>query len=149
MDTVLVLYTPQVEDWPQYQTLDFRMAFSLTPYGGKEVVGVVYINATTNVDTYTHMVSIYNMNVTGVHFPSLDATTSASMGQIVRTFIDVTQTVKVSMESIVACTPKKQDATKTVTVKNDPPTIFVSNQPAILLQLEGEAALTMPVKEEI
>ncbi|HEV3224035.1 MAG TPA: hypothetical protein VGZ90_14195 [Puia sp.] len=140
--SVLILYTPQVADWEQYQSIDFRMAFSLTPYQAKQVVGVVYINATTNVDTYNHMVSIYNMNITDVHFPGMDDATSASLGQTVRIFLDVTKTVNVSMERIVACTPKKQDATKAVNVKNDPPTIFVSNTPAIILQLEGQPAIT-------
>ena len=46
--SVLVMYTPQVEDWPEYQTLNFRMAFSLTPYQGKEVVGVVYLTFHNN-----------------------------------------------------------------------------------------------------
>ena len=144
--SVLVLYTPQVEDWPQYQSIDFRMAFQLTPYQGKQVVGVLYINGTTYVDTYTHMVRIYNINVKDVHFPSLDPTTEASMGQLVRTFIDVTQTFNVSMERIVACTPKKQDPSQAITVKNDPPTIFVSNTPAVLLQCEGQPAITDATK---
>ena len=33
--TVLILYTPQVEDWPQYETIDFRMAFQLDAISGK------------------------------------------------------------------------------------------------------------------
>jgi hypothetical protein len=45
------------------------------------------------------------------------------------------------MERIVASTPKSQ-STNTVNVQNDPPTIFVSNTPAIILQLEGQPALT-------
>jgi hypothetical protein len=144
--SVLVLYTPQVEDWQQYQSIDFRMAFQLTPYQGKQVVGVLYINATTYEDTYNHMVRIYNLNVKDVHFPSLDPTTAAAMGQIVRTFVDVTQTFNVSMERIVACTPKKLDPSAAVNVKNDPPTIFVSNTPAIILQCEGEPALADATK---
>ncbi|HSZ35075.1 MAG TPA: hypothetical protein VK772_17280, partial [Puia sp.] len=144
--SVLIIYTPQVADWVNYENIDFRMAFSLTPYQGKQVVGVVYINATTNVDTYNHMVSIFNMNITGVHFPGMDEATAATMGQTVRGFLDVTKTVNVSMERIVACTPKKQNATQSVSVKNDPPTIFVSNTPAILLQSEGQPGITDAVK---
>src|SRR5579864_5058845 len=139
---VLVLYTPQVEDWPDYTTLNFRMAFSFTPYQQKEVVGVVYMTAATTVDTYTRMVSIFNISVSDVHFPSLDEVTSASMGQKVREFFDPTRTVTVSMDRIVAATPKKQTPSGAPNLKNDPPTIYVSNNPAILLQLQGEAAVT-------
>ena len=140
--TVLVLYPPQVEDWPDYTTLEFRMAFSLTPYQQKEVVGVVYIKASTTVDTYTRMVSIFNISVSDIHFPSLDAATAASMGQKVREFFDPTRTVTVSMDRIVAATPKKQSPVGVFNIKNDPPTIYVSDNPAILLQLQGEAAAT-------
>jgi hypothetical protein len=138
--SVLVLYTPQVDNWNQYQTIDCRMAFSLTPYQGKQILGVVYMNASTSVDTYNHMVTIDNINITQVHFPSLDPAKSAPMEQMVRTFLSPGKTMTVSMERIVACTPKETPA-KTTTVQNNPPTIFVSNTPAILLQLEGQAAL--------
>jgi hypothetical protein len=140
--SVLVVYPPQVENWVQYQTLNFRMAFSLTPAGqSKSIVGVVYINAQTDVDTYNHMVAISNMNITSVHFPSLDPATAASMEQIVRSTLTISRTINVSMERIVACTPKPGTAS-TVNVQNDPPTIFVSNTPAIILQLEGTPALS-------
>jgi len=49
--------------------------------------------------------------------------------------------VNVSMERIVAATPKPQTS-NTVQVQNNPPVIFVSNSPAIILQLEGEPGLT-------
>jgi hypothetical protein len=140
--SVLVVYPPQVENWAQYQSLDFRMAFSLTPaYQTKQIVGVVYVNAQTDVDTYNHMVAISNMNITSVHFPGLDDATAASMEQIVRATLNVSRTVNISMERIVACTPKPGTA-PTVNVQNDPPTIFVSTTPAIMLQLEGNPALS-------
>jgi hypothetical protein len=140
--SVLVAYPPQVEDWQAFQTIDFRMAFSLKPVNQtKQVVGVVYIHAATSVDTYNHMVSISNMNISSVHFPSLDPTTAASMEQIVRATLHVSRTVNVSMERIVACTPKPE-TTHAVSVQNDPPIIFVSTSPAIILQLEGQPTIT-------
>jgi hypothetical protein len=143
--SVLVVYPPQVEDWQAYQIIDFRMAFSLKPANQtKQVVGVVYINAATAVDTYNHMVSISSMKISGVHFPALDPTTAASMEQIVRATLHVSRTVNVSMERIVACTPKPQTM-HAISVQNDPPIIFVSTVPAIILQLEGQPALTEAV----
>jgi hypothetical protein len=35
----LVYYQPQVDSWNNYRDVQFRMAFSLTPTGGKQVVG--------------------------------------------------------------------------------------------------------------
>ena len=36
----LVYYQPQVDDWKNFTELTCRIAFSLTPAGGQEVVGV-------------------------------------------------------------------------------------------------------------
>jgi hypothetical protein len=143
--SVLVIYTPQVEEWNAYETMEFRMAFSLTPYQAKEVVGVIYMTASTSVDTYTHLVTVSEMNITQVHFPSLDPAMIAKMEPLVRSFFSPGRTVTISMERIVACTPKKTP-TQTTTVQNNPPTIYVSNTPAILLQLEGQAAFADATK---
>ena len=39
--STLVYYQPQVDDWKGFTDLTWRMAFSLTPAGGRQVVGVV------------------------------------------------------------------------------------------------------------
>src|SRR5664279_6025968 len=57
--SVLVVYPPQVENWQDYKNLNFRMAFTLQAANqAKQVVGVVYVNAATDVDTYNHMVAL-------------------------------------------------------------------------------------------
>jgi hypothetical protein len=48
--TRLIIYQPQVDDWKNFQELSWRMAVSLTPKGGKEVVGVVEMKGHTDVD---------------------------------------------------------------------------------------------------
>src|SRR4029077_11599107 len=85
--SVLVLYTPQVESWQDYTAMKFRMAFALTPYQGKQVVGVVYISAATYNNTYDHMVRIYDMNITDIHFPGIDDVTASSLSQLARSFL--------------------------------------------------------------
>jgi len=48
--TRLIIYQPQVDDWKDFQELTWRMAISLTPKSGKEVVGVVEMKGHTDVD---------------------------------------------------------------------------------------------------
>jgi len=131
----LITYQPQVDDWKNFQDLQARMAFSLTPPGGKAVIGVVYLRAHTDVDTDQQMVLLSNIQITKTDFPSLDSDTAAQMDQLVRTFLP--QTYGLSLHRLTACVPK-QDSAPTVRVKNDPPVIFVSNSPAILLFVEGQ-----------
>lgn len=131
----LITYQPQVDDWKDFKELQARMAFSLTPSGGKAVVGVVSLHAHTEVDTEQDMVVLTNLQVTKTDFPSLDPDTTARMDQLVRTFLP--QTYGLSLHRLAACVPKKESA-PTVQVKNDPPTIFVSNSPAVLVFVDGQ-----------
>lgn len=136
--TVLI-YQPQVDSWQDYTDLKWRSAFQMTPTGGKEVVGAATFEATTEVNTETHTVYLFNINVLNTYFPSKDPATSAQMDQLFRTFVPLTLTA--SLDRIVAYTPKPESV-KTVDLRNDPPFIFVSYNPAILLGIDDEPVLS-------
>ena len=136
----LIYYPPQVDDWTNYKELDFRMAFSLTPAGGKQTVGVVNIHGQTDVSVDDRTVLLHDPVITRTDFPSLDASTSAQMDKLVRTFLPSSSSVVISLDRLIAATTKTQSP-PTVSVRNEPPAIFVSNQPAILLQFDGEPVL--------
>src|SRR5262249_55427258 len=68
----LIYYQPPVEEWKDYKKLSARMAFSLTPAGGKEVLGVASLEADTKVDRDTRTAYINDLDVESVRFPSLD-----------------------------------------------------------------------------
>jgi len=132
----LVYYQPQVDDWSDFKNLNFRMAFSLTPAGGKTTVGVVTLHARTDVSVDKHSVVIHDLAIQGTHFPSLDPASAAEMDQLVRTFLPPGHTVTMSLDRLIACVPTKETMSG-VPVKNAPPVIFVSYGPTILLQLDG------------
>jgi len=136
----LVYYQPQVDHWSNYKDLGFRMAFSLTPTGGKQVVGVVNVNAHTDVSVDNRTVELTNLTITDTHFPSLDAGTAAQMDQLVRTFLPPGNSVSISLDQLVACVDKSKEVAS-VPVRNDPPQIFVSNRPALLVQVDGQPVL--------
>jgi hypothetical protein len=136
----LIYYPPQVDEWTNYKNLNFRMAFSLTPAGGKQTVGVVSIHAQTDVSVDDRTALLHDPVITRTDFPSLDAATSAQMDQLVRTFLPPTASVVISLDRLIAAA-NKPAAPPTVSVRNDPPAIFVSNQPSVLLQFDGEPVL--------
>ena len=139
----LVYYQPQVDEWKDFKDLTFRMAFSLTPAGSTAVVGVATIHALTDVSVDNRSVFMRDLVVRGTSFPSLDPATAKKMDQLARTFLAPGHTVTMSLERLVACVPKPSKAAG-VQVKNDPPQLFVSYGPTILLQLDGP-----PVRAEI
>ncbi len=137
----LVYYPPQVDNWLDHKSLDFRMAFSLTPTGGKQTIGVVSVMAQTDVNMDERTVLLHDSQITKTDFPSLDATSAAQMDQLVRTFLPSTASVLVSLDRLIAAANKPTTPPATVEVRNDPPAIFVSNRPAMLLQIDGVPVL--------
>lgn len=136
----LVYYQPQVDSWTNHKDLEFRMAFSLTPTGGKQTVGVVSIRAKTDVNVDARTVLLHNPVITDTHFPSLDANAAARMDQLVRAFLPPSSSVVISLDRLVASVDKTESASP-VPVRNEPPMIFVSSQPAILVQVDGQPVL--------
>jgi hypothetical protein len=137
--TRLIIYQPQVDDWKDFQQLTWRMAVSLTPKSGKEVVGVVEMKGNTDVDNVAKVAIITNPQVTGAYFPSLDQATKEKMEQLFKSFVP--STVSISLHRLIASTPMEK-APAGVQLNNDPPKIFVGYRPSILLSVDGEPALS-------
>jgi hypothetical protein len=137
--TRLIIYQPQVDDWKNFQDLSWRMAISITPKGGKEVVGVVEMKGHTDIDNVAKVAVITNPQVTGTYFPSLDKATAEKMEQLFKTFVP--QTLSVSLHSLIASTPKKETPAG-AQLNNDPPRIFVGYRPSILLSVNGDPVLS-------
>src|SRR5437870_1825455 len=135
----LIIYQPQVDDWKNFQELTWRMAVSLTPKGGKEVVGVVEMKGNTDVDNVAKVVIITNPEITGTYFPSLDQATKEKMEQLFKGFVP--PTISISLHRLIASVPMQQ-ASAGVQLNNDPPRIFVGYRPSILLSVDGEPALS-------
>jgi hypothetical protein len=134
----LLVYQPQVDDWKNFHDLTWRMAVSLTSKGGKEVVGVVEMKGTTQVDNDNKVVLITDPAVTRTYFPSLDPTQTEKMEQMFKSFVP--PSISISLFRLVASTPKGEPATG-VQLNNDPPKIFVAYRPSILLSTDGKAEL--------
>ena len=133
----LVYYQPQVDDWKDFTDLDFRFAVSVTPKGGKTVLGVVQMHAKTDVDVHARTVLLHDLAVTGAHFPSLDAAAAEKMTLLARTFLAPDKTVTISLDRLAASV-EKPAAPAGVQMDDAPPVIFTSEGPAILVQIDGE-----------
>jgi hypothetical protein len=132
----LIYYQPQIDAWTNFKQLDFRMAFSLTPKGGKEIVGVVEVQAETDVNMDNRSVLIRDFKINEVKLPGLDPAKASTIDQAVRSFLPPDHTVVMALDRLVASVEKSQ-APAPVQVQNNPPEIFVSNTPAILLNIDG------------
>ena len=68
--TKLVYYQPQVDSWDDHKEIKARLAFSLTPKDGKQVLGVASLQASTLVDKDSRSVFLKDIKVTDVRFPA-------------------------------------------------------------------------------
>ena len=137
--STLLLYQPQVDDWKNFRELNWRMAFSLTPAGGQEAVGVATLHSNTEIDNDNKIVLLTDLKIVNTNFPSLDPQTAAKMAQLVQTFLP--PSVQISMFRLIASVPENKPPSE-VPLKNDPPQIFVSYRPAILLEVDGQPVRT-------
>jgi hypothetical protein len=146
--TTLVYYQPQIDDWKDYQQITGRAAFSLTPQGGKQVLGVVSFQAATVVDKDSRTVYFNDLKYTSVRFPSLDTQPAAQMEQAFLATAP-TQAESVSLDRILADISRDKAPAHAPSLKNDPPQIFYSATPAILLLVQGEPVLSPIEKTDL
>src|SRR5262249_18409487 len=129
-------------DWKAYKELFCRVAFSMTPAGGKQVMGVANLQAGTLGDKDSHTAFIRDIQVTSVRFPGLDAQAAAQMEQTFRQLVP-SGGEAISVDRLMADLEKNKTALSgtPVAVKTDPPQIFYSKSPAILLMVDGQPVL--------
>ena len=138
--TTLVYYQPQIDNWKNYKELTARAAFSLTPAGGKTVLGVVSFQAQTVVDQSSHNVFFNNLQYTSIRFQLADAASQAAMEQLFRSFAP-SAIEPLSLDRVIADVDRSKVPVSPVQMNNDPPEIFYSSTPAILLLVPGQPVL--------
>src|SRR5580693_7870127 len=135
----VVVYQPQLKSWQRYRELVADTAISITPTGGKQILGVISWNAETVTDVNARTVYIHNVHVLSSRFPSLDPEQEAQMQQRVQQ-IYPTFTLTIGLDRTIASLKRVNSAASAVAV-NTPPPIFVSTVPAIVLFVDGKPVL--------
>jgi hypothetical protein len=142
----MTYYEPQVDSWKNFTDLAFRMAFELRQGGGQPVVGIAVIQARTDVNVDRRTVAITQLRVASTRFPSLDAAAARPMDALARQLIAEPRNIVISLDRLVAAADKAAVPAKGVALKNDPPAIFASDKPAILLYTDGKPQLARAAK---
>jgi hypothetical protein len=145
----LVYFQPQIDEWRDYKELFGRAAFSLKPSGGQQTMGVVSFRANTIVDKEARTAYLRDIELVDARFPSLDPQAVAPMTSLLKSLMP-SGGETISMDRLIADMEKtKMPAARAVELKNDPPQIFYSATPAILLLVEGEPVLAPVEKTDL
>ncbi|MXV51136.1 hypothetical protein GS399_09160 [Pedobacter sp. HMF7647] len=140
----LIYYQPQVEDWKNYKDIKAEMAFSLTSKSGRQILGVASLEANTLTDKDARTVFIRDLKVNDVRFPSLGQDSVANMSALFKQLVPGNGET-ISLDRVIADMNRTKSQSNAVTLKTDPPQIFYSTSPAIILTVEGDSALLAPV----
>src|SRR5580704_10574776 len=142
----IVYYQPQIDQWLDYRTLNARMAISVTPAGGKTTPGVVSIQARTDADKDNRNVVISDIKLTDTRFPSADVAGAEKLGELTRSFFKPDDTIQISLDRLTAEVAEGKVAGSAVQLDNNPPKIFVTRVPTVLL-LVNDKEVRAPIEK--
>ena len=137
---VFTYYEPQIDEWKNQRELRARIAFSLKPKTGDAIVGVAELQGNTVADLEHRTVFINPLTFTSVRFPSLPDAQEAEMSAKVKALFPP-KVMTVSLDRMLALASESAAIVKPTQLKADPPVIFSSPDPAILLVVDGKPVL--------
>ncbi len=143
----VLVYQPQVASWTDQKLMVAYAAVSYEAKGAtKPALGSLKIEADTKVATAERLVSYSVLRVTESNFPTLQKEdTREVVAEVVKAIPDHERVI--SLDRVLAGVDKSQIIPKEVPgVKADPPAIFFSKKPALLVNVDGEP-IWNPIKE--
>jgi len=143
----IILYQPQVASWPDQKHLVMYAAVAYTASGAKTpTLGTLKIEANTQISVPERLVNFSEFTITESNFPKL------SRDQLKLVVDEITSSVPrnervIGLDRVLAAVDTSEITPKNVDgVKADPPVIFFSQRPAILVNIDEEP-MWSPIKD--
>jgi hypothetical protein len=132
------VHQPQLDSWDGFQA-EGRAAVSVQVGGSSNLIyGVVWLSARTEVDKNQRLVTFKDVAVKRVRFPTVPDKESTYQQIIQKSVFTKTRLIALDrMEALLAIT-EAEKAAATVPVRNDPPAVFFSPVPALMVYIDGE-----------
>jgi hypothetical protein len=142
-----VLYQPQVASWTDQKRM---VAWSAVSYQAKDAkkpaLGTIKIEADTNVAVEDRLVDFRNFSITESNFSTLSRDQSRDLVAGLQKAIPDAERV-IALDRVTAAIDKSSIGPKeTPGVKADPPRVFYSTKPAILVNFDGSPVWS-PIKD--
>ncbi len=144
-----VLYQPQVTSWNEFQRIEARVAVAFAKNSeDTPELGAFEIAAKTEVDLESRLVNLSEFEVTGGTFPSLDDASSQKLLARLEKILPKENLV-IDLDRIVANLERVESQARAVELKPDPPVIFTSLRPAVLVLIDGKPLWSPTEKKEL
>ncbi len=144
-DATFSIFQPQYERWEQGH-LDGRAAVAVEGQASPAPrYGVMWFTARTQVDKESRMVTLEDLTVSRVDFPTAPRGGADYLAALQRKFSDEPLTIALDRLQAELEVERAEDPERVVAVRNDPPRIIVSQTPALLVRVDGQPVLrTVP-----
>src|SRR4029434_972607 len=107
--------------------------------------GTVDVAFSTSTDLAARSVTLTEPRLVAVRFPTFDAARAANVESRIKAALDALGAKRVPLDMVLASLRDNLETPPDVALKNDPPTIFVSDRPASLLIFDGVPVLALIV----
>lgn len=135
----VVMYQPQVDSWSDYKGLTARAAVVVTLEGtNKPIYGAMTLTATTQTDFETRQVLLADRKIQSLRFPNAPKDQAVKLAEIVRKALLPRKKLTVALDFLLANVHRTEVQQRTIEINLDPPPIFRSEKPAILVIYTGE-----------
>ncbi len=142
----ILLYAPQVSSWEDQQHVVAYAAVSYLAKGAsKAMLGTVKVEAETKVSVEERLVSFAPLKITESNFSTLPKEETSEVVSEISKAIPQEDRV-IALDRVLAYIDTSRIIPKQVKgIKSDPPKIFFSKKPSILLNFDGEP-IWSPIK---
>jgi hypothetical protein len=137
----LTIYQPQVDYWNGYTNLHFRCAIAVKGVSKQEKFGVAEVDALTVTDHGARVVAIVPLK-RELRFANVSEPELTSLRQAVEQLYPSGHVTTLSIDRLLAyLDPATQPVQRPAELNLDPPKIFHSSSPAILVNFVGKPLL--------
>lgn len=144
----LTVYQPQVDEWKDYSTMHFRCAIEVEGVLKEPTFGVAEIEAKTLVDQETRIVKVFTTK-RDYRFAGVSGDDEKALLKAMDVLSPPERLITVSLDRVLTCLDAESAAVqKQVDVNLDPPKIFYSEKPAVLVIFLGEPQFQPVVADE-
>ncbi len=144
--TTFSVYQPQIEQWKDNK-FEARAAVAVTTGQSKQpVYGVVWFTARTEIDKVNRLVTMTDFVVRKVSFPTNADKATAYQNALQAKVLKADEVIALDRLLADMAISQARISGSGYQLKNDPPEILFSTEPAILILIDGEPVLR-PVKD--
>ena len=136
---LVVVYEPQVASWDDQKLVTLYVAVAHTAKGSeKEQLGTIMAEADTRVSVSERLVDISSFRILRSNFPSVPKEQAGAIAADVTAAMPLTERV-IALDRVLAAVDASLIRPKNVEgLKADPPAIFFSTRPAVVVNLDGD-----------